>query len=50
MANTDKAAIIKLCNSINKKEGEGAVYSIGSKNANLKINFTTSTTSSSIIR
>ena len=23
---------------INKKEGEGAVYSIGSKNANLKIN------------
>lgn len=38
MAKTDKAKIINLCNSINKKEGEGAIYSIGSKNANLKIN------------
>ncbi len=37
MAKTNKAAIISLCNSINKKEGEGAVYSIGSKSANLKI-------------
>lgn len=37
MAKTDKSAIIKLCNSINKKEGEGTIYSIGSKNANLKI-------------
>lgn len=38
MAKTNKEAIIALCNSINKREGEGAVYSIGSKHANLKIN------------
>ena len=38
MARTNKAAIIKLCNDINKKEGEGTIYSIGSKHANLKIN------------
>lgn len=38
MAKTDKAAIIKLCNDINKKEGEGTIYSIGSKHSNLKIN------------
>ena len=38
MANTNKAEIIKLCNEINKKEGEGSIYSIGSKGANLKIN------------
>lgn len=38
MAKTNKAAIIALCNEINKKEGEGSIYSIGSKNANLKIN------------
>lgn len=38
MAKTDKAAIIKLCNNINKKEGQGSVYTIGSDNANLKIN------------
>lgn len=38
MANTNKAEIIKLCNEINKKEGEGSVYTIGSKHANLKIN------------
>ena len=38
MAKTNKAAIIKLCNDINKKEGEGTIYSIGSKHANLKIN------------
>jgi len=37
MARTNKNAIIKLCNEINKKEGEGSVYSIGSKHANLKI-------------
>ena len=37
MAKTNKAEIIKLCNEINKKEGEGTVYSIGSKHANLKI-------------
>lgn len=33
----DKAAIVKLCNEINKKEGEGTVYTIGSKHANLNI-------------
>lgn len=38
MAKTNKKAIIALCNSINKKEGEGSIYSIGSKNANMKIN------------
>lgn len=38
MANTNKAQIIKLCNEINKREGEGSVYTIGSKHANLKIN------------
>lgn len=38
MAKTNKKAIMALCNSINKKEGEGSIYSIGSKNANLKIN------------
>lgn len=38
MAKTNKKAIIALCNSINRKEGEGSIYSIGSKNANLKIN------------
>lgn len=37
MARTNKEAIIKLCNEINKKEGEGSVYSIGSKHADLKI-------------
>lgn len=37
MARTNKEAIIKLCNDINKREGEGSVYSIGSKHANLKI-------------
>lgn len=38
MAKTNKEQIIKLCSQINKKEGEGTVYSIGSKSANLKIN------------
>lgn len=38
MAKTDKEAIIKLCNDINKKEGKGSIYTIGSENANLKIN------------
>lgn len=37
MAKTNKAAIITLCNDINKKEGEGAIYSIGSKHADLNI-------------
>lgn len=38
MAKTNKAGIIALCNKINKKEGEGTVYSIDSKHADLKIN------------
>jgi len=38
MAKIDKAKIIELCNSINKKEGKGSIYTIGSENANLKIN------------
>lgn len=37
MAKTDKAQIIKLCNQINKKEGEGSIYTLGSKKANLNI-------------
>ncbi len=37
MAKTNRQGIIKLCNSINKKEGEGSIYTIDSKNANLKI-------------
>lgn len=38
MARMDKAAIIKLCNGINKNEGEGSIYTLGSKHADLKIN------------
>lgn len=38
MARTNKAGIIKLCNSINKKEGEGSIYTLDSKHADLKIN------------
>lgn len=38
MAKTNKEAIIKLCNEINRKEGDGSIYSIGSKHANLNIN------------
>lgn len=38
MAKTDKEKIIALCNEINKKEGKGSIYTIGSDNANLKIN------------
>ncbi len=38
MAKTNKEAIIQLCNQINKKEGKGSIYTIGSENANLKIN------------
>lgn len=37
MAKTNKQAIIKLCNEINKKSGEGTIYSIDSKHANLAI-------------
>lgn len=33
----NKEQIVKLCNNINKSEGEGAIYTLGSKNANLKI-------------
>ena len=38
MAKTKKQAIISQCNEINKKEGKGSIYSIGSEYANLKIN------------
>ena len=38
MAKTNKAGIIALCNKINKKEGQGAIYTLDSKYANLKIN------------
>lgn len=37
MKQMDKAKIMKLCEDINKKEGEGSVYSLGSKNGSLKI-------------
>lgn len=37
MPKTDKEAIVRLCSSINKKEGEGSIYTIDSKFANLKI-------------
>lgn len=38
MAKTDKSKIIALCNAINKKDGEGSIYTLGSEKANLKIN------------
>lgn len=38
MAKTNKEGIIALCNKINAKEGKGAIYSIGSKYAALKMN------------
>ena len=38
MPKTDKAKIMQLCNDINKKSGEGTIYTIDSKHANLKIN------------
>lgn len=37
MAKTNKSAIMKLCNDINKKEGEGSIYSLGSSGSILKI-------------
>lgn len=37
MAKTNKAAIIKLCQDIAKKEGEGTVFSLGSDNSALKM-------------
>ena len=33
----NKEAIMKLCSEISKKEGDGSVYSLGSKNGVLKI-------------
>lgn len=33
----NKAAILKLCKKIEKSEGEGSIFQLGSKNANLKI-------------
>lgn len=38
MARTVKEDIIRLCNDINKKEGEGTIYTLGSEHANLAIN------------
>ena len=38
MSKMDKSKIVSLCNEINKKEGKGSIYTIGSENANLKIN------------
>ena len=37
MARTVKEDIIRLCNDINKKEGEGTIYTLGSEHANLAI-------------
>lgn len=37
MSKTNKAQIIALCNQINKKQGDGTIYTIGSEHANLKI-------------
>ena len=37
MAKTNKEAIMKLCKSIESKEGQGSVFTLGSKHANLKI-------------
>lgn len=38
MALTNKEKIIQICNEINKKEGQGTIYSLDSKYTNLKIN------------
>lgn len=37
MAKTNKAGIMKLMKDISKKEGEGTIFHLGSKNSNLKI-------------
>lgn len=37
MAKTNKAEIMKLCAQIDKREGEGTIFSLGSKNAVLRI-------------
>ena len=36
-AKTNKEMIIELCKRINQKEGDGTIYSLGSKYANMKI-------------
>lgn len=38
MAKTNKAEIMKLCKEINDKSGQGSLYTLDSKYANLKIN------------
>lgn len=38
MAKIDMDAVMRLCDSMNKKDGEGTVYSMESEGANLKIN------------
>jgi recombination protein RecA len=37
MAKTNKEAIMRMCKSIEQKEGEGSIYSLGSGKSNLKI-------------
>lgn len=37
MAKTNKEAIIRLCRDIEKKQGQGSIFSLGSKHSNLKI-------------
>ncbi|MCX7924108.1 MAG: DNA recombination/repair protein RecA [Clostridia bacterium] len=37
MAKTNKEAIMRLCSQIDKKEGEGSIFSLGSQKAILKI-------------
>ena len=37
MKQMNREAIMKLCSEISKKEGDGSVYSLGSKNGILKI-------------
>lgn len=37
MPKTNKEKIIKLCKTISKSEGDGSIYTLDSKNANLKI-------------
>ena len=37
MKQMNREAIMKLCSEISKKEGDGSVYSLGSKNGVLKI-------------
>jgi recombination protein RecA len=37
MAKTNKEAIMRLCKTINAKDGDGSIFSLGSKNSILKI-------------